>query len=94
MSKGIKETKELIEGMGEAAVSAMKMKEVIQKILKDGINLADIQHMNELIEAMPEMSKIEAALDNAKEALEEMKDLDQAEVIELIAALYGQAKRL
>lgn len=89
----IKETKEIIAGMGEAAVTAKKLKTVVEKILKDGISAEDVIYLGELTSAMPDLSVMAAAAADAKVALEEMKELDQAEVLEIIADLYAQAKR-
>jgi len=89
----IKETKEIIEGMGEAAVTGKKLVVVVKKILEGGISATDIVHLNELISVMPDTAKIEAAIKDADVALEEMKDLDQAEVVEILGDLYAQADR-
>lgn len=89
----IKETKEIIEGMGEAAVTAKKLKVVVEKVLKDGIQATDIVYLNELISAMPDVAKMEKAMEGADVAMAELKDLDEAEVVAIIGALYTEAKR-
>lgn len=93
MSLGIKETKEIIEGMGELASTAKKLKEVVQKILKDGISAEDIVYIGELTAAMPDTAVLSAASKDAKIALDELKDLDKAEVVEIIGCLYAQAEK-
>jgi len=94
MSMGIKETKEIIAGMGEAAVTLKKLKEIFDAVKEGGIGAEDIVHLSKLIAAAPDTSKLTAAVDDADKALEEMKDLDKAEVLELIADLYKEAERL
>lgn len=89
----IKETKEIISGMGEAAVAGKKATVVLKKILENGIEATDVVYLGELVSVMPELEKLTAAIENASVALEEMKELDQAEVIEIIGALYAEAKR-
>jgi hypothetical protein len=89
----IKETKEIIAGMGEAAVAGKKAMEVVKKILKDGISASDVIYLGEFVDAMPDLDKMTAAVDNASVALDEMKELDETEVIEIIGALYTEAKR-
>lgn len=91
--KGIKETKELIAGLAEGAVAGKKLTIAVKKILENGIGIEDIAHINKLIEAAPDMDVINKAVEGADEALEEMKDLDQAEIIEVIGDLYAGAKR-
>ena len=90
---GIKETKEILVAMGEAAVSGKKALAVLKKIKEGGITPADIIHISELIAAAPDMSVMEAGIEDADKAMDEMKDLDQAEVIEFIGVVYAQAKR-
>lgn len=94
MSLGIKETKEIIAGMGEAAVTLKKLKEVFDLVKENGIGAEDIVHLSKLIEAAPDVAKVNAAVKDADKALEEMKDLDKAEVLELIGDLYKEAERL
>lgn len=79
--------------MGEGAVTGKKAVTVLKKIMKDGLQASDIIYINELIAAAPNMDIMEAAIKDADKALEEMKDLDQAEVIEVIGNLYKEAKR-
>lgn len=94
MSLGIKETKEIIEGMGEAAVTLKKLKEVFDAVKANGIGAEDIVHLSKLIDAAPDFSKLEAAVEDADKALDELKDLEKAEVLDIIAALYKEAERL
>jgi len=93
MELGIKETKEVLVAMGEAAVSGKKALEVLKKIKEGGINATDIIYISDLLAAAPDMSVMEAGIEDADKALEEMKNLEQAEVIEIIGTIYAQAKR-
>lgn len=94
MSLGIKETKEIIAGMGEAAVTLKKLKEVFDAVKDGGIGAEDLVHLSKLIDAAPDTAKLTAAMDDADKALEELKDLDKTEVLEIIEALYKEAERL
>jgi ABC-type proline/glycine betaine transport system permease subunit len=82
--KSVKETVELIEGMGEAA-------KIIKLIAKDGITAADLIHIQSIASALP---IIKDAVEGLKEIPSELKDLDETEVLEIIAAIYGQAKKI
>jgi len=93
MKLGIKETKEVIAAMGEGAITGKKAVNVLKKILVDGLSITDMIYIQELIDATPDMAIIQAGIDDAGKALEEMKDLDQAEIMEVIGALYTEAKR-
>ena len=94
MSLGIKETKEIIAGMGEAAVTLKKLKEVFDLVKENGIGAEDIVHLSKLIDAAPDFTKLNVAVDDADKALEELQDLDKAEVLEIIGDLYKEAERL
>jgi len=93
MSLGIKETKEIIEGMGEAAVTGKKVVEIVKKALENGFGVEDLALLGTLMGAMPDTSKLEAASKDASVALEELKDLDKEEVVQIIASLYAEADR-
>ncbi len=80
----IKETKELLVGLGEISV-------LVKKIAKNGINVADLIHLKDLADAMP---ILEDAVKDIKLIGEELKELDQGEVLEIIATIYAQAKRI
>lgn len=81
----IKETKELIEGLKQCAV-------IIKKIAGDKkINIADLAHIKDVADAMP---AITAAVKDVEKMKEELKDLDQGEVLEIIGALYSAADEL
>jgi hypothetical protein len=94
MSLGIKETKEIIAGMGEAAVTLKKLKSIFDDAKEGGIGAEDIVHLSKLIAAAPDVAKLTAAVDGADKALDELKDLEKAEVLEIIADLYKEADRL
>lgn len=86
--KGIKETLEILDGLGEIAVSGKKLIGVVKKIMKDGIELTDIVYLGELSDAAPEMEVLELGYKDAKLSLEELKDLDKGEIISIIGKLY------
>ncbi len=93
MELGIKETKEVISAMGEGAVTGKKAIAVLKKILENGIEASDVIYIKDLIDAAPDVEIITAGITDADKALEEMKDLDQAEVLEILGDLYKQADR-
>ncbi len=79
MKKSIKETKELLEGLGMLASSA-------KKIAADGkINAGDLQELIELAKNVDVLSK---AVKGAGDIPAELKDLDEVEVLEIIGCLY------
>ncbi len=80
----IKETKELLEGVKLLAVAGAK-------IAKDGINVADLQH---LVDLAKNFETIQEAFSNVKEVSEEVKDLDESEIIELVVILYKLVKEV
>jgi hypothetical protein len=84
MSQDIKETKELIEGVKLLAVAGAK-------IAKDGINVADLQH---LVELAKNFEVIQKAFENVKEVEAEIKDLEESELIELVGVLYSLVKEV
>jgi len=84
MEKGIKEIGELIDGLtliGEQA----------KKISKGGIGVDDIAH---LVKIAQEFETLKEAFSGLKEAGEEIKDLDQAEIIAIIGKLYEMIKKV
>lgn len=84
MSVGIKESKELLEGIELLAVSA-------KKIAKDGVSLADLP---EAIELLKKLDVLVAAVNGINQLDEELKDLDQAELIELGSKVFSLVKTL
>ena len=75
----IKETKELLEGLGKVAVAA-------KKIAADGkVNAEDL---SVLIDLVTDVDSLSAAVKDAGDIPSELKDLDQAEVLEIINLLY------
>ena len=82
MKKGLKEFKELIDGLELLAVQA-------KKIADGGIGAEDIIHMVKLAQ---EFEVLREAFKGFGELKEEMKDLDQSEVIEIVGELYGLVK--
>lgn len=78
-TKSIKETKELLAGLGKVAVAA-------KKIAADGkVNASDLVTLMDLIK---DVSVISEGLKGAGEIPAELKDLDEVEVLEIIACIY------
>ena len=95
MKKGIKESLELIEGLGECGVTLRKLKVVIDKIREDGkVDASDILHLGGLMDAAPDFDKIDKAVEGADEVLEELKDLEKDETFSLMEKMYSEAKRI
>ena len=84
MIKGVKETVELLEGMGAAAA-------LIKKIAKDGLSVSDLVYLKELSDSLPEFK---AAVEGADEIPAELKELDESEVLQIIGTIYSQAKKI
>jgi len=82
--KSIKETLELLNGMGTASA-------IIKKIAKDGLTIADLVAIKDIAAALPEFKD---AVEGAGEIPEELKDLDGAEQMQIIGAIYEQAKKI
>lgn len=81
--KGIKETLEMIQGLKHLAGFG-------GKVLADGsVSLDDLKHLATLA---TNMGALVAAVDDASDIYAELKDLDQAETIQIIMGLYGVAK--
>ena len=86
--KDIKETKELIEAMGEAAVVGKK----ISKLIKEhGVGPMLLVALKDIADALPE---IQEGIEGIKEVPAELKDLEESEVLEIIGALYNEAKKI
>lgn len=80
----IKETKELIAGVKEA----FKAGKEIKKIVEDGVSAGDLPAAFELVKA--QSSKLEIYSEAVKDAnliKDELKDLSQAEIIEIFMEL-------
>lgn len=83
--KSTKEIKELVHGLKLVGLAA-------KKITKDGkIGLDDLVHLVDLVK---ESDKLVAAVSGVGDLDDEAKNLDQAEIMELIALLYGAAKEI
>jgi hypothetical protein len=76
----IKETKELLEGLGKVAVAA-------KKIAANG--KIDASDLIVLIDLAKDIDALSESVKGVKEIPSELKDLDQAEVLEIIAKLYS-----
>ena len=78
-AKSIKETLELLEGLGEVAVAA-------KKIAKDGkVNADDLKVLMDLA---LNAEKLSSAVSGVSEVPSELKDLDESEVMEIIKTIY------
>ena len=93
MKVGIKETLEMLDGMGEASVTGKKVVVAVKKALVDGFGPEDLAILGELMAAMPDTSKLDAAVKGAGDIPEELKDLDKDETIQIIAKIYEQSAR-
>ena len=82
---GIKETKELIEALGKLGVAGKK----IAKDKKIGVD--DIAH---IVSLASEADDLLAGFKGLDVMLEELKDLDEAEVLAIIGELYKQAEAI
>jgi hypothetical protein len=83
MSKGIKESKELIEALGKL-VSAGK------KVAEDGkVDLSDLKHVVDLAK---EYDVIVEGFKGVKEIDDEIKDLDLVEAQELLVQIFSVLK--
>ena len=81
----IKETKELLVGLGKVAVAA-------KKIAADGkINADDL---SVLIDLSKDMAVLAEAVIGTAEIPKELSDLDEAEVLEIIGLLYSISKEV
>jgi hypothetical protein len=83
-TKSVKETKELLVGMGEAT-------KIIKLIAKDGLSMADIVHIKAIADSLP---ILKSAVEGISEIPAELKDLNEVEVLEIIGCIYEQAKKI
>ena len=80
----IKETKELVAGLKEAFKAGKK----IRNIVKDGISAGDLPAAFELVkEQSAKLEIYSAAVKDAYLIKDELKDLSQAEIIEIFMEL-------
>lgn len=85
---GIKETKEVLEGLNVIA-------EEIISVAKDGIQVKDAAQIVEDLLLKPEFkAKLIAAVDNIKGVPAEIKDLDLVEGVELVKFEYDGVERI
>lgn len=81
--KGIKETTEILEGLKVLATFA-------GNVAKDGkVGPADLVYLVDLGSHFPALAD---AGKDADDALEEIKDLDEAEVLSIVTQVYAVAK--
>lgn len=84
MSKGIKEIEEVFDGLDILA-------DFGGKVMADGkVGAEDI---GSLVELATKFSALQEAVEGAKEAVEEGKDLDQAEVMTILSRVYGVVEK-
>jgi hypothetical protein len=81
---GIKESKELLAGVELAAVAGIE-------IAKDGLGVEDISKALELIKKSDVLIEAVKGIDGIDE---EIKDLDQAELIELGTIAFSLVKKI
>ena len=84
MSLGIKESKELLAGIELAAVAGIE-------IAKDGLDVSDISKALELVKKSDVLIEAVKGIDGIDE---EIKDLDQAELIELGTITFSLVKKI
>lgn len=85
MSKySIKQTLELLVALEILAVAG-------KKITQDGINLSSLQHLMAL---SSDLDKIVDGFKDVNEIPKELGDLDEAEVMQIIAKLYSISKAI
>lgn len=80
MEKGIKESKELLQGV-------MTVAGVMVSQLKDGFQLTDLPS---IFSRLGYNKKIQTALEGVKEIPSEIKDLDTSEIIELSMVIMAE----
>lgn len=79
--KDIKETKEILEAVKEG----FKVGKAVRDIIADGADMSDLPAVFNLVKEQADKLDVYAdAIENAKLAEEEIKDLDKAEIIELL----------
>lgn len=84
ISVNIQNSKEVLKAVEIVGVSA-------KKIAKDGVNLADLP---EALELLKHVDDIVVAVKDANMIDDELKELDQAELIELGSACYDMIKNI
>lgn len=80
MDKGIKEFKELFKALEDLAICGVK----VAKDKKVGID-----DLGALLELTPKLSEIVEGFKGFEELKLEAKDLDQAEILEIIGCVYS-----
>jgi len=82
--KGIKECLEMLDGLELLSVKGLE-------IAKDGLELNDIP---KALEVFKQYEVLVAAVKGSGEILAEVKDIDQAELMELGARVLGMVKKI
>lgn len=81
---GIKETSEMIDAVEKIAVAGMK-------ISKGGIGMDDLVH---LVALAKEMDQLMEGFKGIGMIDDEIKDLDQVEIMALVTKMYGMVKAI
>jgi histidyl-tRNA synthetase len=81
---GIQETMEILDGLKLLGVDAAK-------IAKNGLNWSDLQH---LVHIAQEFDTIKDAVQDADQALPELKDISEEEAIIIVAKVFEIVKAL
>lgn len=85
---GVKETKEVL-------VAVLKVAPILVKQFKDGVQVQDVAELYAKFMADAELkAAVMAAYDNYKMVGDEVKDLETAEIIELIMAALPEIQKL
>lgn len=80
----IKETKEMIAALGELAFLA-------GQVLKDGkVSMSDASLLPSMVNKYPVLA---AGVTDVDKVIEEIKDLDQTEVLDLVVAMYAAVNK-
>lgn len=89
--KGIKETTEIINGLTEA----FKVGKAIRDIVKDGIDSSDLIKAFDLVrEQADKIETYSIAIQDAKLAKEELKDLDKEEILAILFKLVDAVEQI
>lgn len=80
--RDLKEVLELLKGVSFITCA-------VNKVVKDGVDVSDLSVLLELVK---EHELLIAAFKDVKEIDDEVKDLDQAEIVELINAVFKMVK--
>lgn len=87
-NKGIVETKQALEGILELSI-------VLAYVLKDGAQITDLLSVWEKVQNDPNVKqKVMAAFSEISKVPDEVRDLDVAEIVELVSTMLPFVTRL